>query len=194
MGAIQVSHVSWHLPGGRQLLDDVSFQMNNGDHTALIGANGAGKTSLMRLISGDADGYEGTIAIDGRLGVMRQLVGSIRDETTVRDLFIGLSTPRVIDAARFLAKAEANMHDDPMAYAEALGEWGEAGGYDAEVYWDATAQRVMDQDMSELGGRKLATFSGGEQKRLALECLLRGTHDVLLLDEPDNFLDIPGKR
>lgn len=194
MGAIQVSHVSWHLPGGRQLLDDVSFQINNGDHTALIGANGAGKTSLMRLISGDADGYEGTIAIDGRLGVMRQLVGSIRDETTVRDLFISLSTSRVIDAARFLAKAEANMHHDPMAYAEALGEWGEAGGYDAEVYWDATAQRVMDQDMSELGGRKLATFSGGEQKRLALECLLRGTHDVLMLDEPDNFLDIPGKR
>ena len=194
MGAIQVSHVSWHLPGGRLLLEDVSFQINNGDHTALIGANGAGKSSLLRLISGDATGYDGTITIDGRMGVMRQLVGSIRDESTVRDLFIGLSSNRVIDAAAKLAKAEVNMHDDPMGYAEALGEWGEAGGYDAEVYWDATAQRSLGVGMDELGDRRLSTFSGGEQKRLALECLLRGDHDVLLLDEPDNFLDIPGKR
>ena len=46
----------------------------------------------------------------------------------------------------------------------------------------------------QVGDRRVATLSGGEQKRLALEVLLRGTDDVLLLDEPDNFLDIPGKR
>jgi ATPase subunit of ABC transporter with duplicated ATPase domains len=194
VGAIQVSHVSWHLPGGRLLLDDVGFQVNDGDHTSLIGANGAGKTSLLRLITGDATGYEGTISITGRLGVMRQLVGSIRDETTVRDFFLSLSEPRVIAAADALAKGEVNMMEDPMAYAEALGTWGEAGGYEAEVYWDATAQRSLGQGMDQIGSRRLATFSGGEQKRLALEFLLRGDHDVLILDEPDNFLDIPGKR
>ena len=82
-----------------------------------------------------------------------------------------------------------------MRYATALAEWGDAGGYDAEVFWDTCCtrarRRVVRLDLAE---RPLRTFSGGEQKRIALEAILRSEFDVLLLDEPDNFLDVPGKR
>ncbi len=194
MASLSVSHLAWTRPGGDTLFDDVSFHIGPGSHAALIGVNGVGKTTLLRLLSGDLKPDEGTITVDGTLGVMRQLVGSIRDSTTVRDLFVSIEPERIQNAAARLAIAEASMHDDPLAYADALAGWGDVGGYEAEVHWDACAQRVLGANLTELAGRRMATLSGGQQKRLALECLLRGEFDVLLLDEPDNFLDIPGKR
>ena len=84
-----------------------------------------------------------------------------------------------------------------MRYAHALAEWGDAGGYDAEVLWDECCTRAVELPVRRAQRHRappLRTFSGGEQKRLALEALLRSDVDVLLLDEPDNFLDVPGKR
>ncbi|MGH3717191.1 MAG: ATP-binding cassette domain-containing protein, partial [Micromonosporaceae bacterium] len=81
-----------------------------------------------------------------------------------------------------------------LRYADALGAWGETGGYDAEVLYDTVAGIVLDLPWEKASQRPLATLSGGEQKRFALELLLRGPDEVLLLDEPDNFLDVPAKR
>ena len=73
--------------------------------------------------------------------------------------------------------------------------WGEVGGYDVEVFWDVCTHACRRaRARRRRRTRRSATFCGGEQKRLALEALLRGEHDVLLLDEPDNFLDVDGKR
>ncbi|HEX2784694.1 MAG TPA: ATP-binding cassette domain-containing protein [Ilumatobacteraceae bacterium] len=192
MGSIQVSHVGWRRPGGAELLRDVSFAVGNGDRVALVGANGVGKSTLLRLIAGEATATSGTITIDGRLGVMRQLVGD--NEQTVRDLLVSLAPQRLQDAAARLARAEGGATDDPMRYATALAEWGDAGGYDVEVFWDACCTKAIGEPFAELERRPMRTFSGGEQKRLVLEALLRSDYDVLLLDEPDNFLDVPGKR
>jgi ATPase subunit of ABC transporter with duplicated ATPase domains len=192
MGSIQVSHVGWRRPGGAELLRDVSFAVGNGERVALVGANGVGKSTLMRLIAGEAAATAGTISIDGRLGVMRQLVGDI--EQTVRALMVSLAPQRLQDAAARLAGAEAAAATEPMRYATALAEWGDAGGYDAEIFWDACCTKAVGEPFAELEHRPLRTFSGGEQKRLVLEALLRSDYDVLLLDEPDNFLDVPGKR
>src|SRR6478752_226735 len=192
MGSIQVSHVGWRRPGGAELLRDVNFSVGNGDRVALVGANGVGKSTLLRLIAGEATATSGTISIDGRLGVMRQLVGD--NDQTVRDLMVSLAPQRLQDAAARLARAEEAAADDPMRYATALAEWGDAGGYDAEVFWDACCTKAIGEPFADLDRRPLRTFSGGEQKRLALEALLRSDYDVLLLDEPDNFLDVPGKR
>ncbi|MEY2416420.1 MAG: hypothetical protein QOH53_1754 [Ilumatobacteraceae bacterium] len=192
MGSIQVSHVGWRRPGGAELLRDVNFSVGNGDRVALVGANGVGKSTLLRLIAGQTAATSGTISIDGRLGVMRQLVG--QDEQTVRDLMVSLAPQRLQDAAARLARAEAAADNEPMRYATALAEWGEAGGYDAEVFWDACCTKAIGEPFADLERRPLRTFSGGEQKRLALEALLRSDYDVLLLDEPDNFLDVSGKR
>ena len=192
MGSIQVSHVGWRRPGGAELLRDVNFTVGNGDRVALVGANGVGKSTLMRLIAGDIAATSGTISIDGRLGVMRQLVG--QTDSTVRDLMVSLAPARLQAAAARLAAAELAAADDPMRYANALAEWGDAGGYDAEVFWDTCTTKAAGLTFAELEHRPLRTFSGGEQKRLALEALLRSDYDVLLLVEPDNFLDVPGKR
>ena len=200
MPSIQVNHVSWLRPGGTPVFDDVSFRIGDGEHAALVGANGAGKSTLVRLICGDDEPAAGTIGVDGRLGVMRQLVGSIRDATTIRDLLVGLSSGLLVEAGRALIESERAMAADPddvdaaMAYATAIGEWGAHGGYEAEQTWDAICRRTVGVGYDELASRPVATFSGGEQKKFALNALLMGDHEILLLDEPDNFLDIPSKR
>ena len=200
MGAIEISHLSWNRPGGAPLLIDVSFRVGEGERAALVGANGVGKTTLIRLLAGDAAGYTGTVRVDGHLGVMRQLVGSIRDETTVRDLLVSVAPERIRRMAGTVAEAETRLAENPddvdsaLAYAQALADWGEAGGYEAEVFWDSCTTRAFGEPLTKVGERRLATLSGGEQKKLALHALLNGDDDLLLLDEPDNFLDIPGKR
>ena len=197
MGAIQVSHVGWSVPGGQSILDDVSFRVGDGEHVALVGANGAGKTTIMNIIAGTEKAREGTVSIDGSLGVMTQLVGALDDSTNVRDLYLSLATPAIREAADRLQRAEAKLaagEDDGMKYAAALERWESAGGYDIEVVWQECAHRVVGLEWRDIEARPMSTFSGGEQKRLALELSLRGEHDVLLLDEPDNFLDVPGKE
>ncbi len=197
MGSIEVSHLGWSLPGGRVLLDDVSFRVGEGEHVALVGANGAGKSTIMRLVAGTETATAGTITVQGSLGVMTQLVGSLDDTTSVRDLAVSLGPPAIQEAAARLERAERAMADgtaDGMAYAKALDAWEAAGGYEAEVRWEECAHRVVGLDWSAVNARPMSTFSGGEQKRLALELLLRSEHEVLLLDEPDNFLDVPGKE
>ena len=200
MGALEVSRLGFTFAGGATLFDEVSFRVGDGHHVALVGANGAGKTTLVRLIAGDEVGHTGTISVDGRLGVMRQFIGSVRDETTtVRDLLVSLSPPPLRDAADALVAAERTNAVETSAasglrYAEALTAWGDRGGYDAEVLWDTCTTVALRGSLEAVGDRLLGTLSGGEQKRLALELLLRSDDDVLLLDEPDNYLDVPGKE
>ena len=202
MGSIQVTNVGWHLPGGHDLLRDVTFSVGDGERAALVGANGVGKSTLLRLIAGELAPTSGTINVDGRLGVMRQLVGLAADgngrrdgvPTTVRELIVSLAAPPLRAAADRLAAAERQAADEPMRYAAALADWGDHGGYAIEVHWDECVTRAIGRGLDEVADRPLRTLSGGEQKRLALEVLLRGDDDVLLLDEPDNFLDVPAKR
>jgi len=199
VGHIDVSKVTHALPDGRVLLDEVSFRVGEGAKVALVGANGAGKTTLIRIVSGDLDAQEGAITRSGGLGVMRQFIGQVRDESTVRDLLLSVAPPHISKAAAALDAAELRMmesEDEPtqMAYAHALSDWADAGGYDAEVLWDTCTVAALGIPFDRAQYRETRTLSGGEQKRLALEALLRGPDEVLLLDEPDNYLDVPGKE
>ena len=199
MGHIDVSGVTYMLSDGRLLLSDVSFRVGDGVKAALVGPNGAGKTTLFRLIAGDIEPELGAVARSGGLGVMRQFIGSIRDESTVRDLLISISPAAIREGALRMDATEKKMsesHDegDQMAYAQAISDWGDIGGYDAEVTWDLCAMAALGKPFDEVATRPVNTLSGGEQKRLVLEALLRGPEEVLLLDEPDNYLDVPGKR
>jgi len=203
--------VSHALPDGRVLLDDVSFRVGDGTVAALVGPNGAGKTTLMRLVGGDLAPQSGSVSASGGIGVMRQFVGAIREDTeglrvpvsagphvTVRELLLSIAARRVQEAAARLDAAELEMmerDDEPaqLRYAAALAEWGDAGGYQAEVHWDSCCTAALGIGYERCRWREVRTLSGGERKRLVLESLLRDKTEVLLLDEPDNFLDVPGK-
>ncbi|MGR6967910.1 ABC-F family ATP-binding cassette domain-containing protein [Geodermatophilus sp. URMC 61] len=199
MGSVDVTGVRHTLPDGRVLLDGVSFRVGEGARAALVGENGAGKTTLLRIVAGDLVPEAGTVARSGGLGVMRQFIGSVRDDSTVQRFLVDLAPPAVRAAWDAVEAAELTLmetDDDAaqLAYADALAQWGDAGGYDAEVTWDTVTVAALGLPYERCKYRELSTLSGGEQKRLALEALLRGPDQVLLLDEPDNYLDVPGKR
>jgi hypothetical protein len=99
----------------------------------------------------------------------------------------------LLDDASFRELLMMERDDEPaqLCYAAALSEWGDAGGYDAEVLWDACCVAALGVGYERCRWRSVTTLSGGEQKRLVLEALLRGPAEVLLLDEPDNYLDVP---
>ena len=199
MGHLQVAHVDYYLPDGRMLLSDASFRVGQGDVLALVGPNGAGKSTLLKIISGELKPHAGTVTTSGGLGVMPQFVGSVRDERTVRDLLVSVARPVIRDAARAVDAAELAImeRDDEaaqLAYAQALSDWADAGGYAAETVWDMCTMSALGVPYEKAQWRGATTLSGGEQKRLVLEALLRGPDEVLLLDEPDNYLDVPGKR
>lgn len=199
MGHVELSGVRYELPDGRVLLDDASFRVGDGAKVALVGANGAGKTTLLRIVTGEVTAHAGAVSRSGGLGVMRQMVGHGGADETVADLLLSLAPERVRAAQARVDELELALmvSDDEalqMRYATALAEYGEAGGYDLEVLWDVCTVAAMGVPYERARHRSLATLSGGEQKRLALEYLLRGPDEVLLLDEPDNYLDVPGKE
>ncbi len=199
MGHIDIAGVEYSLSDGRVLLNDVSFRVGDGAKVALIGPNGSGKTTLIRMICGDISPDEGSVAITGGLGVMRQFIGSVRDETTVRELLISVAPAGIRDAAAKIIATERAMNEvgdekSQMAYAQAIIDWGDCGGYDFEVIWDKCCTEMLEKSFEEVADRKVNTLSGGEQKKLVLRALLEGPEEVLLLDEPDNYLDVPSKR
>ncbi|MEN8675436.1 ATP-binding cassette domain-containing protein [Nocardioides sp.] len=202
MGHVDVAGVRYELPDGRLLLDDVSFRVGEGAKVALVGANGAGKTTLFRIITGDLVPHGGAVTRTGGLGVMRQDVKagltSESGDPTVADLLLSVSPARIREAARAvdaceLALMETDDEKTQMRYAEALHEYADAGGYDLEVTWDVCTMKALGLSYDRAKYRDLTTLSGGEQKRTVLEYLLAGPDEVLLLDEPDNYLDVPGK-
>ncbi len=199
MGYIDVSSVSLTLPDGRPLLDEVTFRVGSGSTSALIGPNGAGKTTLLRIIRGDQSADDGVVTIEGGLGVMDQFVGHGEAGETVHQLLVRVAPARIRTAAETLEAAENALierdeHDTQMAYASAIAEYADAGGYEHETVWDQCTVAALGVPFERARFRELTTLSGGEQKRLALEALLRGPDEVLLLDEPDNYLDVPTKR
>jgi len=199
VGHVDVNAVSYALPDGRPLLDEVSLRVGEGAKVALVGPNGTGKTTLLRIVAGDLPAQAGAVTRSGGLGVMRQFIGSVDDDSTVRDLLLTVAPAPIRAAAAAVDRAEVAMmdrDDEPaqLAYAQALADWGDIGGYEAETLWDVCTVAAIGIPFEQAQWRAVRTLSGGEQKRLVLEALLRGSEEVLLLDEPDNYLDVPAKR
>ncbi|MBG6225246.1 ATPase subunit of ABC transporter with duplicated ATPase domains [Arthrobacter sp. CAN_A2] len=199
MAHLDVSGIEYFLSDGRQLLNGVAFKVGDGHKTALIGPNGTGKTTLLRIVSGDLSSDEGSVSRSGTMGIMRQFVGQVRDDSTVRDLLVSAAPPMLATVAQRIDDAELAMmeaDDEPtqMTYAQAIADWGDAGGYELETTWDEVTMAALGVPFDRAQYRAASSLSGGEQKRLVLEALFSGPDELLLLDEPDNYLDVPGKR
>jgi ATPase subunit of ABC transporter with duplicated ATPase domains len=196
---VTVSNLAAAHPGGDLLFEGVAFGLSPGQHAGLIGANGVGKSTLLRVLAGEIDAEEGDVSVGGRVAYMPQDVGlGAYSQRTVRELLLALAPralrsagTRMADSERALAEGDAQAG---MRLGTAIGEWSELGGYELEGQWDAACRRIVRASFAEIADRPASTLSGGERKRLVLDVLFSSDADVLLLDEPDNFLDVPSKR
>ena len=173
MSSITMSRLSWATPGGRVVFSDVDLVFGH-DRAGLVGRNGMGKTTLLRLIAGDIRPTAGMITVGGTLGVLRQMVRVDPDET-IADLF------GATQALALLERAGAGLADaDELAAA------------------DWTIEDRIVASLSRVGldagpATRLAELSGGQRTRASLAAVIFGEPDFLLLDEPTNNLDRAGR-
>lgn len=174
--SLSLSHVSFVLPDGRTILDDVTFALGPGRH-GLVGDNGSGKSTLLRLLTGEATPSAGSVEVHGRVAHLPQVRGV--GATTVADL-LGVG-----DTLAALGRIEAGSVD-PADF-EAVGD-----------DWDLPDRIAAWLDRVGLGRleatRPASAISGGEATLVRLVGLLLDRPDVLLLDEPTNDLDGPARR
>jgi ATPase subunit of ABC transporter with duplicated ATPase domains len=199
MSHVVVSNLAYAHPGGDLLFSELSFKITPGQHVGLVGANGVGKSTLFRILAGQLPSDDGDVDI-GTFAYMPQDVGVGPDSgRTVRELLLEAAPARLRSAGERMIAAERELSAgaDPggagMRLGEAIGDWSELGGYELEGQWDAACRRIVRAPLDEVGPRETAQLSGGERKRLVLEVLFSSEAAVLLLDEPDNFLDVPAK-
>ena len=172
--SITLSNLAWSTPDGRPLFSglDLSF---GAERSAIVGRNGIGKTSLLRLIAGELSPRAGRISINGTIAMLRQIVDVAPGET-IADLFgarAGLA---------LLARAEAG---DATIEELAEADWeieAKLGGALGAVGLDAAPETP------------LCRLSGGQRTRAALAAAMFGKPDFLLLDEPTNHLDREGRQ
>ncbi|MEI8238040.1 MAG: ATP-binding cassette domain-containing protein, partial [Actinomycetota bacterium] len=199
MSSIVVSELEYAPPGADSLFFDVSFGVGPGEHAALVGANGVGKSMILRILSAQLQADDGAFALEGTVLTMTQDVGMARPTDTLQQMLIEVAPIALRDAGREMVSAEREMLDGSdassidggMRYAEAITHWGDMGGYELEAQWAAAARRSVKTPVEEFHTRLVGELSGGERKRLVLDLLFNSNAEVLLLDEPDNYLDIP---
>jgi ATPase subunit of ABC transporter with duplicated ATPase domains len=193
---LQVNHI--HLSyGPRLILDDVSFTVAPGEKAGLIGVNGAGKSSLMKIIAREQEADRGKVVLPRSHSYLSQDVAHetpVADGSTVRDYIfnsIGLDTAITAFEELSLKLAEStngNLSTLLQRFEQAQEILEHLGYYDA----DARAEQLIAG--LNLGGvtldRLVSTLSGGQKTKLALARLLFQSPDLLLLDEPTNFLDV----
>jgi ATPase subunit of ABC transporter with duplicated ATPase domains len=194
---IAVSGLGYAHPGGELLFSDVSFRLSPGGHAGLIGTNGVGKSTLLRILAGELNASDGDGATGGLVAYMPQDVGLRDGDRTVRELLLSLAPAAIRRAGESMLELETSLaagdDDAGMRLGTVIADYASLGGYELEGRWDAGCRQIVGAPFSELADRPARTLSGAERKQLVLELLFGSDADVLLLDEPDNFLDVPAK-
>ena len=171
---IVLADLSWSTPEGRPLFSNLDLSFT-AERTGLVGRNGVGKTTLLKLMARETAPHSGRVSVNGTLGVLRQAV-QVGPDKTVADLFEARPGLALLDRAGAgaadadeLARADWTLE---ARLAEAL----------ARLGLDATPQT------------RLSTLSGGQRTRAGLAALVFAKPDFILLDEPTNNLDREGRR
>ena len=183
------------LLGGKSILDNASFRINQGERVGMVGPNGAGKTTVFSMILGELPPDKGEILIPERLriGILRQQIDLSDKQEDVLSYVAATGELPLIQAR--LAEVERALETDP-ANRQLLDEFGHLqttyehlGGYDSGHRAEAALAGLgFDEDVFH---KPLNSFSGGWQMRASMARVLLSEPDILLLDEPSNYLDIP---
>ena len=182
------------------ILKDISFAINDGDRLGIIGVNGAGKTSLFKIITGEYSPDSGAVYIQKghTVGVLEQNadLSSLPGDTTCIE-YMYTAYPTLISLEKEISRTEAalakaNSVEETMALTSRLNEqnsrFASEGGLEFRSRCRGMLLRLgFDEELIE---RKINTLSGGQYTRLALARLLATEPDILMLDEPTNHLDI----
>ncbi len=180
--------------GRERILDEVSLAVSPGQRWGLVGPNGVGKSTLLRLLTGELRAEQGTVETrpaNAAVGLLRQEPERVAGES-VRALIerrtgVGAATEELDASTADLASGAAGADD---RYANAFDRWLALGGADLDTRLGSTfAELGLDVALLD---RDSSVLSGGEAARVGLAALLLSSFDVLLLDEPTNDLDLDG--
>ena len=184
--------------GGQVVLDGVDFRLLAGERIGVVGPNGAGKSTIFELIAGEAEADAGQVeqAKDIRIGYLRQQVPAGGEAVPIQ-AYVETAAPDLETIRAEIHRIESRLAEDPDAEARVLlrrlGElqtqFEVQGGYDLHAR-AAAALTGLGFRVGDLA-RPLGEFSGGWQMRAELARALIGEPDLLLLDEPSNYLDLP---
>lgn len=195
---IHFSNVSKNY-GSQILYANASFQIQPGDRIGLVGPNGAGKTTVFRILSREEDADSGEVSIPGRtiVGYFSQTVGDMRGRSALDEVKAASGSLQALseELAKLEIRLENSADETPDGMTTLLERYGEVqqeferrGGYDLEHRAQAilTGLGIGPDDY----GRPVESFSGGWKMRIALAKILLLNPDVLLMDEPTNYLDV----
>jgi len=177
--------------GGRKLFEDVTIQFTEGNCYGLIGANGAGKSTFIKILSGEIEPNKGSVVMppNARLAVLKQNHFEFEEEQVLRTVIMGHQRLVSIMEQKDALYAKADFTDeDGILAAELEGEFAELNGWEAE---SEAAILLSGLGISEqFHDKKMKELSGAEKVKVLLAQALFGNPDVLLLDEPTNHLDL----
>ena len=187
---ITVNDVSLHF-SDRKLFDDVNIKFTPGNCYGLIGANGAGKSTFLKVLSGDLQPSTGSVTMgpDERMAVLKQNHYDYEDYTVLETVIMGHKRLyEVLKEKDAIYMKEDFTDEDGIRAAELEGEFAELNGWEAEPEAAVLLQGLNIPE--ELHHQQMSELTGGQKVKVLLAQTLFGKPDVLLLDEPTNGLDI----
>ena len=190
---IQVKNLTKFFVIGENLLEGLSFEIQEGECVAILGRNGCGKTTLFNILTGQMDYDDGEVYVNPnkRLGLISQIPkfpAGYTVEDVLRSAFISLlKTKQKMEALEF-AMAHGATAEQLREYDALTNRFQSGGGYEMDVEVDKICNGLGIT--AEQRGQEFASLSGGEKTRVNLARLLLEKTDILLLDEPTNHLDL----
>ncbi len=190
---ISIKHLKKSYEVGTELLRDLSFDIQSGEHVAILGPNGCGKTTLFRILSGEIGYDDGTVTLASgkRLGLISQIPVYPADYTTEDVLRTAHRRLEQISARLEALAAEMTADAAPeqlQEYDRLSADFERLGGWNADVARDKVANGL--DIPAVMRAQKFDSLSGGEKTRVNLARLILEDTDILLLDEPTNHLDL----